>query len=298
MKRIDLHIHTNLSDGELSPKEIIDEAVKNGVEVISIADHDTVDAYTEEFYNYAESKGVKIIRGVEVSTNYFGIGIHVLAYSFDINNKEFIDVLNNLKNARHDYLRDVTVKLREIGYKVNFEELDKIDIVTKAHIALDIVSNIENKELLLKTFGYTPKKGEFIETIMNENCIAYVKKAAITPIEAAKLIKNAGGKVVLAHPVAYKHQDRIEEEKIKELVKQMEADGIEANYILVDQNGNKINEIDLWSTFAKENNLIQTIGSDFHRKDSSHPEIGLINEDINLTEEEISKIIYDLTNIN
>ena len=208
MKRIDLHKHSNLSNGKLSPKEIIDEAVKNGVTTISITDHDTIDAYTEELFNYAENKGIKLIKGVEVSTNYYGIGIHVLAYNFDLDNKEFKDVLKKLKNARHDYLFDVTKRLREIGYIVNFEKLDSIDVVTKAHISLDIIENKENEELLINTFGHIPKKGEFIEGIMNENCIAYVEKASITPMEASKYIKNANGKVILAHPVAYKNQDR------------------------------------------------------------------------------------------
>ena len=65
---IDLHIHTNFSDGTLSPKQVIDEAVKKDVSVISITDHDTIDAYNEELFKYAENKGIKIIKGVEIST--------------------------------------------------------------------------------------------------------------------------------------------------------------------------------------------------------------------------------------
>ena len=296
MKRIDLHIHSNLSDGELSPKEIIDEAVKNGVTTISITDHDTIDAYTEEVFEYAKSKGIELVKGVEVSTNYYGIGIHVLAYNFDLDNKEFKDVLKKLKNARHDYLFDVTKRLREIGYIVNFEKLDSIDVVTKAHISLDIIENKENEELLINTFGHIPKKGEFIEGIMNENCIAYVEKASITPMEASKYIKNANGKVILAHPVAYKNQDKIEEDKIKNLIINMNADGVETKYILFDQEGNRINEVELWSKFAKENNLIQTIGSDFHRRDGLHPVIGLLNEDVDLFEKDADRIIENILN--
>ena len=67
-KRIDLHIHTNISDGVLTPKQVIDEAVKNGVSVIAIADHDTIDAYDDNLFKYAESKNVEIINAVEIST--------------------------------------------------------------------------------------------------------------------------------------------------------------------------------------------------------------------------------------
>ena len=81
-KRIDLHIHTTISDGVLTPKEVIDEAVKNGVAVISIADHDTIDAYTDEIFEYAKSKNIKLIPAVEISTKTKKSGIHVLGYNF------------------------------------------------------------------------------------------------------------------------------------------------------------------------------------------------------------------------
>ena len=238
-KLIDLHIHSNLSDGELSPKEIIDRAVNNGVSVIAIADHDTTLAYNDELFNYAQTNNINIIPAVEISTKYKGIGIHVLGYNFDINNKLLIDKLYSIRNARHIYLHDVAVKLKELGYIIDVNSLDKIDSVTKAHIALNIIENENNNKLLLKTFGYIPDKGEFIETIMNEGCPAYVEKETISPKEASDLIREAGGKVVLAHPVAYKYEDGLIDEDTLELVNEMKPDGIEANYIYLDINGNK-----------------------------------------------------------
>ena len=293
-KIIDLHIHTNISDGKLSPKDIIDEAVKNGVNTIAIADHDIIEAYNEELYSYAKKKNIKIINAVEISTKSSKVGIHVLGYNFDIKNQELNKKLSLLRNARHDYLHNVSKKLSELGYIVNVDELDKIDAVTKAHIALDIVGNPQNNKILLEKFNYIPKKGEFIETIMNEGCPAYVQKETITPKEAAELIRKAGGKAVLAHPVAYKYEDKLTDEEILEIVKEMKADGIEANYIYIDRNSNKINESEKWTTFAKENNLMVTIGSDFHKKDGIHPEIGLINEEINLSNKIVEKIINNL----
>ncbi len=139
--KIDLHIHTNISDGSLSPKEVIDEAWKNGVSVISITDHDIIDSYTPELFSYAKSKNVKLISGVEISTKNEKAGIHVLGYNFDLNNKEFSEALYKVRNARHEYLHNVAKKLNELGYFVNVEKLDKIDAVTKAHITLDIVES-------------------------------------------------------------------------------------------------------------------------------------------------------------
>ena len=145
---IDLHIHSNLSDGELSPKEIIDRAVNNGVSVIAIADHDTTFAYDDELFNYAKENNVKLITAVEISTRTNKCGIHVLGYNFDINNKRFTDKLYSIRNARHIYLHNVATKLKELGYIIDVDSLDKIDAVTKAHIALNIVGNKANEELL------------------------------------------------------------------------------------------------------------------------------------------------------
>lgn len=295
-KIIDLHIHTTVSDGALTPKEIIDEAVKNNVHTIAIADHDTVDAYTDELENYAKEKNINLIHAVEISTKTKKTGIHVLGYNFNLQDENFKQKLSLLRNARHDYLFNVAKKLNELGYVLNTEELDKIEAVTKAHIALDVVNNKANEELLLKNFGHIPSKGEFIETIMNENCPAYVRKESITPTEAAKLIRSAGGKVVLAHPVAYTYEDNLTDEEIMSIAIEMQADGIETNYIYIDRNENKINDIAKWTKLAKENNFFTTIGSDFHNHDAIRPKVGLINEDINLSLEEINQILNNLAN--
>lgn len=290
-KIIDLHIHTNCSDGQLSPMEVVDKAISNGVFDIAIADHDTIEAYSEELFQYANNKGVHIIPAVEISTKIKKCGIHVLGYNFDLNNKELLDRLKLLRNARHNYLYGVAKKLEELGYIVHTSELDKIEAVTKAHISLDVISNPDNKEKLIEEFGYIPDKGEFIETIMNEGCPAYVLKDTITPGEAAELIRNAGGKVVLAHPVAYKYEDGLGDEDILSLVSDMKADGIEANYIYIDRNNNKINEINHWNEFAKNHKLHISIGSDFHKEDGIHPTIGLLGENVILTEDDISSIL-------
>lgn len=294
MTKIDLHIHTTKSDGALTPIEVIDEAVKNGVSIMAISDHDTMEAYTDELFEYAKNKNIKLINAVEISTKNDKAGIHVLGYNIDLNNKEFQEKLYKIRNARHDYLHNVSKKLNELGYVINESELDKIDAVTKAHIALDIVSNKENEKILLEKFGHIPNKGEFIETIMNEDCPAYVRKETVTPKEAADMIRSANGKVVLAHPVAYVYEDGFTDEDILNIVQSMNPDGLEANYLYVDKDDNKINEIERWNKFAKENDLFVTVGSDFHNKDGIRPEIGFVNTEFSLDKETVDEIIYNL----
>ena len=224
MGRIDLHIHTNISDGVLSPKEIIDEAVKNGVDTISITDHDSLEAYTDDFYDYATKNNIIIINGVEISTKIDKGTIHVLGYNLDINNEQFKRKLRELRNSRHEYLRKVAEKLKGLGYLVNVDELEKVEAITKAHIAKNVVENAKNSELLLKEFGFIPSKGDFIEKIMNYGCPAFVRKETLTPKEAAILIRSIGGKVVLAHPIAYVYERNMSVEEIIDIAKEMETD--------------------------------------------------------------------------
>lgn len=291
MKKIDLHIHTNKSDGLLSPKEIIDEAKKKHVQTIAIADHDTVDAYTDEVYNYAKDNEIELITAVEISTKTKKCGIHVLGYNIDTSSKYLNESLKKIRNARHDYLHNVANKLNEMNYILNINKLDMIEAITKAHIAMDIISNKTNEKQLLKQFGHIPSKGEFIETIMNGNCPAYVKKKTVTPKEAAEIIRKAGGKVVLAHPVAYVHEDNLTMNEILEIINDMKADGLEANYIYTDRNNNIVNEIEKWNKFAEENHLFVTIGSDFHMEDGNHAEIGLENVGVVLEDEKADEIL-------
>ena len=293
-KIIDLHIHTTCSDGELTPREVIDMAIKNKVSVISITDHDTIGAYEEELFDYAKDNNIKIIPGVEISTKNDKCGIHVLGYNIDLNNEEFKNKLEKLRNSRHEYLYQVADKIQELGYIIDIMELDKIEAVTKAHIAMNVISNDKNKDILMKQFGHIPNKGEFIETIMNEGCPAYVKKNTITPREAVELIENASGIAVLAHPVAYKYEDDLTDEDIINLVRDMRVGMIEANYVYVDKNNKKINECNYWRDFAYRNSLKTTIGSDFHKDDGIRPIIGLIGENIKLSDKEVDEMIDNL----
>ena len=155
--------------------------------------------------------------------------------------------------------------------------MDKIEAVTKAHIANDIINNKNNSKLLIDKFGYIPDKGEFIESMMNEGCPCFVKKKSISPVMAAEMIREAGGVVFLAHPVAYKYEDGLTDEDILRIVREMNADGIEANYIYVDKFNNVIDDREHYQKLARDNGLKISTGSDFHKIDGIHPEIGFVN---------------------
>ena len=222
-----------------------------------------------------------------------------LTHVYLIRHSEQLKIMNKIVKNEESQISNEKIILSVEGEKKaqeisELEELDKIDAVTKAHIALDAVNNPKNREKLLSEFGHIPSKGEFIETIMNENCPAYVKKKSVTPKEAAEIIRAANGKVILAHPVAYVHEDNFTDEDIIEIINDMKPDGIESNYLYVDRFDKKINETKKWNQFAKEHDLFVTVGSDFHNKDGIRPEIGFTNTDFLLSEDTIEEIIENL----
>ena len=274
---IDLHIHTNCSDGDNSIYEVIDMAINNKLDMISITDHDTVMAYSDEVFKYAYDRGIELVTGVEISVKYNNETIHVLGYNIDVENENLNNKLEMIRNQRHIYLRDVADKFMTLGYIVNVDSLDKIEAVTKAHIANDIINNKSNSKLLIDKFGYIPDKGEFIESMMNEGCPCFVKKKSINPVMAAEMIREAGGGVFLAHPVAYKYEDGLTDEDILRIVREMNADGIEANYIYVDKFNKVIDDREHYQKLARDNGLKISTGSDFHKIDGIHPEIGFVN---------------------
>lgn len=288
---IDLHIHSNVSDGSLSPTQIIDTAKKNNVSIISITDHDSTDAYTKNLFLYAKENNITLIPGVEISTKIDKVGFHILGYNINLKDKTFATKLKELRESRHTYLFDVAKKLNEIGYIVQTEQLDQIDAVTKAHIALDVINNPINHQQLINNFNKIPTKGEFIESTMNEGCPAYAKKQSITPLEASNLIKSAGGKVVLAHPVVYKHEDNVDTKQIQEIINQINPDGIESNYIYVNRYNQVFDESKFWNDFAINNNLIATVGSDFHKTDNIRPEIGFVNSTLFINNSQKNQIL-------
>lgn len=291
---IDLHCHTTISDGAFSPIEIIDMAIKNNIKHFSITDHDNIGAYTKDVLKYAKDNNIDLIKGVEISTKFNKQTIHILGYNIDLNNKSLNDTLKKIRNARHEYLHNVSKKLNDLAYIVNTDELDKIESVTKAHIANDVINNPNNKKVLLENFNKIPNMGEFIENVMNVGCPAYVKKVALSPKEASALIKEANGKVIIAHPVAYTYEQELSDDDLIKLAKDIKADGIESNYIYIDNENKLHNDINKWNKLAKENNLITTIGSDFHTFESMRPELGFNNYDFSLTKEEVLKIIENL----
>lgn len=274
MKKVDFHVHTNFSDGLLSPKDVVKRASKNGVSILAITDHDTIDGISEAI---EESKlhNIKIIPGIELSTNYNGESIHILGYFKDdsYKEKEFVEFLDKIKNRRIHRAKEMIQKLKDIfNIEIKFEDVIKYgeNVVARPHIAKAIIDA-----------GYPYTQDYIFDNFIGKGKPAYIETTKITVKEGVDLLHKYNALVFLAHPIL------INNSSISDFL-QFNFDGIEGVYFL----NSKTQETELLD-FANKNNLLVSAGSDCHGdfiNDTRHGDIG----DMNLDENYINLILENL----
>lgn len=264
---IDLHTHSTASDGTFSPTEIINEALKlagkeNPV-VLALTDHDTVFGI-EEFQKAASKyqKQLTAISGIEISTNYHGVEIHMLGYNINPSNKFLLDKLTIYRESRDGRNAKIIKKLQEQGFKISMDEIhpDKPgETIGRPHIA----------KLLMKK-KYVSSIQEAFDKYLAEGRICYVERIMPTPKEAIDLIKNSGGIPVLAHLMLYKKLNAAQKETLVHELKEYGLAGLETYY-----NTYTPVEQEYVSSLAKQWGLLKTGGTDFHGQNKPH--ISLFN---------------------
>lgn len=274
MKKVDFHVHTNFSDGLLSPKDVVKRASKNGVSILAITDHDTIDGISEAI---EESKlhNIKIIPGIELSTNYNGESIHILGYFKDdsYKEKELVEFLDKIKNRRIHRAKEMIQKLKDIfNIEIKFEDVIKYgeNVVARPHIAKAIIDA-----------GYPYTQDYIFDNFIGKGKPAYIETTKITVKEGVDLLHKYNALVFLAHPIL------INNSSISDFL-QFNFDGIEGVYFL----NSKTQETELLD-FANKNNLLVSAGSDCHGdfiNDTRHGDIG----DMNLDENYINLILEKL----
>ena len=259
---IDLHIHSTASDGTFSPTEIVNKALKlaekDSPVVIALTDHDTV-AGIDEFQKAAAKHKDRLtaISGLEISTDYHGVEIHVLGYNIDIHNKELLDRLVVCRESRDGRNEKIIQKLQEQGFKISMDEIkpDKPgETIARPHIA----------KLLMKK-KYVSSVQEAFDKYLAEGRCCYVERIMPTPEEAIHLIKNSGGIPVLAHLMLYKKLDSSQKEALVRELKEAGLIGIETYY-----NTYTPVEQEYVAGLAKQWGLIETGGTDFHGQNKPH----------------------------
>jgi len=250
MSEVDLHIHSTASDGRLSPAEIVHTSVELGLTVIALTDHDTVDGIAPALAEAKAFPWLKVIPGVEISTDMPSDEVHVLGYFIDYTDHELRTSLERMRSSRQQRAQRMIAKLGNLGIPIEWQRVQKIagsGSVGRPHLAQAMLEK-----------GYITSIKEAFTKYISRSGPAYVERDKMTPQEAVELILRSNGLPVLAHPLFISDPEKLVVElKAAGLV------GIEAYY-----DNYTTDEIDRLVSLANKYNLIASGGSDFHGLDA------------------------------
>lgn len=260
MSYIDLHVHSNVSDGTCTPTELVKLAYESNLSAFALTDHDTFFG-VDEAVNSSKAYGIEVIPGIELSAFYMDREIHILGLFVDYKNKNFIGHINVFQEIRELRNNQMVQKLTEHGVNISMMKLREIEgnaILTRAHFAKYLTTN-----------GYTKNNDEAFEKYLSRGASCYVPKELITPEKAIGLILDAKGIPVLAHPLLYK----LSKEQLDSLVyylKNIGLKGIEAIYSI-----NRDSDERDMKRLAKKYDLLISGGSDFHGENKPYLKLGV-----------------------
>ncbi len=219
--RIDLHTPTTASDGTDTPPELVRNAGRAGLDVVALTDHDTVSGH--EAALAALPSGLTLVRGAELSCRLDGVSLHMLAYLFDPAEPELARERELVRDDRVPRAQGMVRKLRELGVPVTWEDVARIagdGAVGRPHIATAMVEA-----------GVIDSVSDaFTQEWLANDGRAYVDKHELDPFDALRLIKDAGGVAVFAHPLAAKRGQCVPESAIADLAA-AGLDGVEADHM-------------------------------------------------------------------
>jgi len=252
---IDLHTHSNASDGTDSPSQLIDKAISKGLDVIALTDHDTVAGWDEAItalQNHDSNSKLELVLGSEVSCqDSDGTSIHMLGLLFDPNFTPLISEFEKTRENRVTRMSRIISRLNEAGIEITIEEVNAQKrgdaTLGRPHLADALVAR-----------GHVSSREEAFNIFLHNGSKFYINHYSPSPEVAIQLIKEAGGVAVIAHPLASRSGRRIELETLERLVK-AGLDGIEVDHR--DHNDMERSEL---MRLAIENDLVVTGSSDYH----------------------------------
>ncbi|MGA2774598.1 MAG: PHP domain-containing protein [Candidatus Omnitrophota bacterium] len=252
MKSADLHLHTVFSDGTYTPQELVRKSKKAGLDTIAVTDHDTIGGI-EPAMDVGRIEGLEVLSGIELSAEYLEKEIHILGYLIDYKSPKLKAQLDKLKDNRIERIYKIIAKLKEeAGLDLNpgiVFDIAKGGVIGRLHIARAMVKE-----------GLAGSVAQAFQKYIGDKCPAYVLGFKFTPAQAIKLIKDAAGVPILAHPYII-NDDNLILEFVKDGLM-----GLEAYYPEHTQG-----MVNFYVDFCKKNNLLITGGSDCHG--SAKPEV-------------------------
>jgi len=252
---IDLHVHTNYSDGSFTPKEVVEYCKKVGVIAVGITDHDNIDGIKEAIIE-GEKLGVEVVPGVEISCDFKDSSeeeIHILGYYIDYENAKLKQTLKFFQEARQKRAYKIFNKLVSLGIPIKEEDVfkDSIKSIGRLHFAR-----------VLKEKNLVSSIKEAFELYLGYGKPAYEAKLKVSPKEAISLIVEAKGIPILAHPYL---EISMNTKSIKELI-EYGIKGIEVYH-----SKHPKNITDELLLLAEKYDLLITGGSDCHGSIDGHP---------------------------
>ncbi|MGN1318820.1 MAG: PHP domain-containing protein [Lachnospirales bacterium] len=260
MKKIDLHTHTTSSDGTLTPSELVKYAYEKNLSAVAITDHDTLNGI-EEAKIIGDKIGVEVISGIEVSTEYEGVEVHIVGLFVDRFNEELKFKLNNMRYKRSERNKLMALKLADLGLDITYYDIvnqAKGGTITRAHFAK-----------VLKEKGYVSSNQEAFDRFLGQGKPAYVKRECFNLKDTINMINNAGGVAILAHPLLYKFSKARLENAVSEMAG-LGLKGIEAYY-----STHSLSDTKYIKLIADKNRLKLSGGSDFHGANKPKLDLGV-----------------------
>ena len=257
-KFIDLHTHSTMSDGSMTPVEVVRHAKAQGLAAIALTDHDSIDGVREAMAE-GERIGIEVVPAIEFSVKA-KTEMHILGYYIDIDNKELLGQLEMIKAVRKQRIVETCQKLNDLGFAVTVEEALAIapaGIVGRAHFAK-----------LLADKGYTSSVKEGFERYLNNGKPAYSSTQFLSRIDAVKLIKKAGGLSFVAHL----NQCRFTDDYMIKILAQLEWNGLTGIEGYYTEYTPEMQE--KYQGMAKLLGLAISGGTDFHAEMKPHIQIG------------------------
>ena len=247
--KTDLHIHSSFSDGQYSPKEILNQIIDNNIKEFSITDHDTIKGAII-MKDLVKNENLVFRMGVEISTRIeeLKVNVHILCYDFDEKNFEVLNILEDLHNKRLNKL-DLIIDFVKENFNFIITEEKKQELLKNNYI-------VGKPHVYTLLNEYKPIEKETYYNIMNNLNSESTKVDAIKTI---KVFHNAGGKVVLAHPKEIEKEYNIDSEIVIKYLKNYNLDGLETEH-----STHTKEDIKRFKILAKKYNLFETCGSDYH----------------------------------
>ena len=199
MSKVDLHIHSTASDGQLSPADVVCKSVDCGLTIIALADHDTVDGVVPALAAAKAFPKLKVIPCIEVSTDIPKGEIHVLGYFIDYTNPKLLTTLERFRNSRRQRAQGMVAKLGGLGIHIEWQRVQEIagsSSIGRPHIAQAMLEK-----------GYIASFKEAFTKYISREGPAYVEREKMTPAEVVELILRTNGLPVLAHPLTINNME-------------------------------------------------------------------------------------------